>query len=333
MPTVAALRDGIGRVNRAPVVIACVFLVTLLAALPFSMMMRDALRAHLGNSMAAEQVAQGVNVQWWSEFIAQTGTLGKTFQPNIIGFAAVLDNLSAFAEGEVRPSPLVWLGACYLLLWLFLTGGVLDRYARARPTRSHEFFTACGVYFTRFLRLAPFIALAYYVLFAVVHPMLLDDLFAELTRDVTVERTAGFVRLALYGIFGVLVALVSIVFDYAKVRAVVEDRRSMIGAIAAGARFARRHAAAVVALYLLTGCLFVALLLVYAIAAPGAGSTGAGLWLGVAIGQLYLLGRLWIRLVFFASETALFQGRLAHAGYIASAPVARREPPIVENAL
>jgi hypothetical protein len=333
MSLVAVLRDGIGRVNRAPVVIACVFLVTLLTALPFSIMMRDALRAHLGNSMVAAQVAQGVNVQWWSEFVAQTGRLGETFQPSIIGFAAVLDNLSAFAEGEVRTSPLVWLGACYQLLWLFLTGGVLDRYARARPTRSHEFFTACGVYFARFLRLAPFIALAYYVLFAVVHPMLFDNLFAQLTRDITVERTAVFMRLALYGIFGMLVALVSIVFDYAKVRAVVEDRRSMIGAIAAGARFVRRHALAVVALYFLTGCLFVALLLLYAVAAPGAGSTGAGVWLGIAISQLYVLGRLWIRLVFFASETALFQGRLAHAGYVASAPIARREPPIVENAL
>jgi hypothetical protein len=333
LSTVAVLRDGIRRVNRAPVVIACVFLVTLLAALPFSIMMRDALRTHLGNSMVAEQVAQGVNVQWWSEFTAQTGRLGKTFQPSIIGFAAVLDNLSAFADGEMRAAPLVMLGAGYLLLWLFLTGGVLDRYARARPTRSHEFFTACGVYFARFLRLAPLIALAYYVLFAVVHPMLVDTLFAELTRDVTVERTAVFMKLGLYAVFGVLVALVSIVFDYAKVRAVVEDRRSMIGAIAAGARFARRHAAAVAALYLLTGCLFVALLVLYAIAAPGAGSTGAGMWLGVAISQLYLLGRLWLRLVFFASETALFQGRLAHAGYVAGETVARREPPIVENAL
>ena len=202
----------------------------------------------------------------------------------------MLDNLSAFADGEARPSPLVWLGGCYLVLWLFLAGGVLDRYARARPTRSYEFFMACGVYFVRFLRLAPFIALAYYVLFAVVHPVLFEGLFAELTRDVTVERTAFFVRLALYAIFGALLVLVSIVFDYAKVRAVVEDRRSMIGAIIAGARFARRNAAAVVALYLLTACLFVALLLVYAIAAPGAGSTGAGVWLGFAIGQLYLLG-------------------------------------------
>ena len=333
LSAVAALRDGIGRVNRAPAVIACVFLVTLLAALPFSMVMRDELQRHLADSMVAEQVARGVNVQWWSEFTSQAGTLGKTFQTSIIGFAAVLDNLSAFADGEARPSPLLWLGACYLLLWLFLAGGVLDRYARARPTRSYEFFTACGVYFVRFLRMAPFIVLAYYILFAVVHPILLDDVFGELTRDTTVERNAFLARVALYAVFGLLLVAVNVTFDYAKVRAVVEDRRSMIGAILAGARFIRRNAAAVLTLYAITGGLFIALLLVYAIAAPGAASTTAGMWLGIAFGQLYLLGRLWIRLVFLASETALFQSRLAHAGYIASAPIARPEPPIIDSVL
>ncbi len=330
---VDALRDGIARVNRAPVVLGCAFLVTLLAALPFAMVMRDALRAHLGNSMVAEQVARGVNVQWWSEFTEQAGTLGKTLHPGIIGFAAVLDNISAFADGEPRPSPLLWLGAGYLLLWLFLAGGILDRYARARPTRSYEFFMACGVYFLRFIRLAPLIAITYYVLFAVVHPLLFEQIYPEMTRDVTTERTAFFLRLALYGVFATLLVLVSIVFDYAKVRAVVEDRRSMIGAVAAGARFARRNATAVATLYLLIGSLFALLLLVYAIASPGGASTGAGVWLGIVIGQLYVLGRLWIRLLFFAADTALFQGRLAHAGYIASPAVTRAEPPIVENAV
>ena len=75
--------------------------------------------------------------------------------------------------------------------------------------------------------------------------------------------------------------------------------------------------------------MFVAVLL--AVCAGGARreSTGAGMWLGFAVSQVYLLARLWVRLVFFASETALFQGRLAHAGYIAGAPVAVPEPPIV----
>jgi hypothetical protein len=50
-----ALRNGISRVNRAPVILACVFLVTLTAALPFSMIMRADLQAHLGNSLTARQ--------------------------------------------------------------------------------------------------------------------------------------------------------------------------------------------------------------------------------------------------------------------------------------
>ena len=41
------------------------------------------------------------------------------------------------------------------------------------------------------------------------------------------------------------------------------------------------------------------------------------MWLGVAMGQFYVVARLWIKLTFWASETALFQGRLGHAGYVA----------------
>jgi hypothetical protein len=333
MTSAAAARDGIRRVNRAPVLLVSVFMVTLLVTLPFSMMLRGELHAHLGSSMASDRAAAGVNYQWWTEFTAQAGALGKSFETTIIGFAAVLDNLSALLDGELRPSPILWLGACYILLWLFLSGGIIDRYARGRPTRAYEFFAACGVYFGRFLRLAPVMAAAYYVLFAYVHPFMFGNLYLELTRDVTVERTAFFSRVALYAVFGLLLALASLVFDYTKVRAVVEDRRSMIGALVAGVRFVRRSFAAAASLYLLNGLMFVGVLVLYALFAPGAESSGIGMWLGFAVSQMYLLARLWVRLVFFASETSLFQGRLAHAGYVASPPIPRPEPPIVEPLL
>lgn len=41
--------------------------------------------------------------------------------------------------------------------------------------------------------------------------------------------------------FGALVLFANLVFDYAKVRAVIEDRRSAIGALAAGWRFIKRN--------------------------------------------------------------------------------------------
>jgi len=331
MRSVDALREGMRRVNRAPAILACVWGVTLLTALPFSMIMRDALKTHLGSSLAADQASRGVNYQWWTEFSAQAGPLGRTFDTTIIGFSAVLDNLSTLLDAELRTPPILWLGAGYLLLWLFLGGGILDRYARARPTRADEFFAACGVYFLRFLRLAPIIGLTYYVLFASLHPLLLGSVYRELTRDLATERAAFGWRFVLYLVFGVILVLVNVVFDYAKVRAVVEDRRSMTGALAGSLRFIRRNFVGVAALYAMNGALLLTVLALYALLAPGAASSGAGVWLGFALSQLYLLARLWVRLVFFASETSLFQGRLAHAGYIARVPIRRAEPPITES--
>ena len=331
MTAMEALRDGIEKVGKAPVILACVFVATLVAALPFSILMRDSIARHLGGSMAAVEAARGLNDQWLAEYRAQAGEIGKTLGGTVIGFAAVLDNLSTLVDNEDRPPSILWLGAAYLLLWLFLAGGILDRYARNRPTHSYEFFSACGVYFGRFLRLAPIIAATYYALFAVVHPILFKQIYGSLTRDVTVERTAFFYRLALYLIFGGLLIVANAIFDYAKVRAVVEDRRSMIGALTASARFIRRNFSAVAALYLTNGLIFVTVLVIYALVAPGMGRTALGVWLGFVVSQLYLLARLWARLVFSASEVALFQGRLAHAGYVASAPVRLSEPPIVEQ--
>jgi hypothetical protein len=331
MTAIQALRDGVTKVGRAPVILACVFVATLIAALPFSILVRDSVASHLGNSMAAAEAARGLNYQWLAEYQAQAGEIGKTLRGRVIGFAAVLDNLSTLLDNDDRPPSILWLGAAYLLLWLFLAGGILDRYARNRPTRSHEFFTACGVYFGRFLRLAPIIAATYYALFAVVHPVLFNKVYGSLIRDVTVERTAFFYRLALYLIFGALLVTANVIFDYAKVRAVVEDRRSMIGALSASARFIRRNFSAVAVLYLTNGLIFITVLIIYALVAPGMGSTAMTAWFGFVISQLYLLARLWARLVFSASEIALFQGRLAHAGYVASAPVRVSEPPIVEQ--
>ena len=68
----------------------------------------------------------------------------------------------------------------------------------------------------------------------------------------------------------------------------------------------------------------------YAAVAPGAGGIGWTMWIGFAIGQLYILARLCVKLIFWASETALFQGRLAHAGYVAAAQPVWPDSPSAE---
>jgi hypothetical protein len=327
----SAWRDGIARVNRAPTILAGVWTITLLVSLPLQLSLRATIAQHLGDSLAADAAASSINFDWMQEFGDQATGLGTTFTPTIIGFGAIADNLSGFLDNARRPAAIVTAAAVYLLLWTFVSGGIIDRFARDRATGSHGFFSASGGYFFRFLRLSVVMWGAYALLFATLHPYLFDRLGRRLIANATDERVAFSVRLALYAVFGLSLALCNLVFDYTKVRTVVEDRRSVIGAIVASLRFIVRNRAAAVALYALDAALFVATLVLYAIVAPGVGGAGWSVWMALAIGQLYVLARLWVKLVFWASETALFQGRLAHARYAAAPAPVWPDSPVVER--
>jgi hypothetical protein len=322
--------DGMKRVARAPMILLGVWLLTMMIALPLTLVVRDMIAQHLGSSLAGERAAGGVDYDWMQEFMDQATGVGVTFKPTIIGFGAVLDNLSAFLDKTARPLVVVSAASVYIFLWLFLAGGILDRYARLRPTRAHGFFSACGAFFFRFMRIGALQWIVYAALFGVVHQYLFSRLYPQLTRDLTVERTAFGIRVVLYVGFGLMLAAFSLIFDYAKVRAVVEDRRSVVGALGAAVRFIGRNAGAAVGLYALNFLLFLLSVAIYAAIAPRSGGSGAMVWIAFAIGQLYVVARLWVKLVFWASETALFQSRFGHAGYVARPQPAWPDSPAAD---
>jgi hypothetical protein len=312
-----AWRDGWRRVWSAPAILLGVFLVTLGAAIPFAIVLRGALAAHLGRSDMASQAADGVNYDWWQEFLSQATGLGATFTTTIVGFASTLDGLSSVLDRQGKIAPIAAAAAAYLLVWVFLVGGIVDRYARQRPTRAHGFFGACGTYFFRFVRLGLVAGVVYWWLFAYVHPWLFTDLYAYLTRGLAVERQAFVWRVVLYGVFGAALIVVNVFVDYAKVRAVVEDRRSMLGALLASWRFIVRRPGRVLGLYLLNTATFLMLVAAWAWLAPGITGGRLTMWAAFVWSQAYLLARLALKLHFLASQTALFQASLAHATYVA----------------
>src|ERR1700704_3750856 len=206
MTVFAAWRGGIRRVNRAPAVLIGAWTMTVLISLPLAAAMRDTLRDHLGASLAADSAASGVNYDWMQEFTSQASGLGVTFGPTVLGFGAFLDNLT-------QPIVIAFAGATYLGLWMFFAGGIIDRYARDRITRAHGFFAASGVFFFRFLRLGMLMGLAYGLLVRSLHPWLLDTVYPRLTNDLTVERTAFLIRVALYALFALCLAACNVLFD------------------------------------------------------------------------------------------------------------------------
>lgn len=308
-----AFLDGLNRVKRAPWLIIGVWLGTVLVALPFAIMLQALIGQHLGGSLAATTALDGVDYDWWNEFLAQTSGVGVSFVPAILGFAAVMKNLSTVLDGASLPVTIAVAVSAHTLLSLFLAGGVLDRLARDRAVGAAAFFSACGVYFVRFLRLAIVVTAVYWMLLVPYHAWLFDDVYVRVTENLVNERTAFFYRVALYKAFLAPVLLVNLIVDYTKVRAVVEDRRSMLSALVAGWRFVRRHPLAAIGLYLLDMLLFAAVLGFYYLLAPGAANDP----LAFFVGQLFIVLRVIVRLQFAASQIALFQGRLAHAGYVA----------------
>jgi hypothetical protein len=330
MTSIGAFAEGIRRAGRAPAILAGVFVLTFLVTLPLGLTLRSMLEEHLGSSLAAGTAVSGVNADWWGEFSSQAQGVGTSFTPGIIGFGAVLGNLSAMLDNRSQTLPVATAGVVYVLLWIFLAGGILDRYARNRAVRAHGFFSRCGAFFFRFLRLAAPALLVYWLLYAYVHAWLFGVLYPWATRDLTVERQAFAVRVSLYLVFGLLLVACNVVFDYAKVRAVVEDRRSMLGALVAALRFVRRHPGRVVGLYVLDSLAFLLIVAIYALVAPGAGGSGWSLYAGLLITQIYLLARMFVKLLFYASDTALFQSTLAHAEYVTAPEPTWPDSPAAE---
>jgi len=325
-----AYRDGLRRVAGAPWVWIGAWVATLVLATPLALVLRDAIGAHLGHSLAAETVASGVNWDWWQEFSAQASGIGTTFSPSVIGFATVLQNLSGLLDNRPLATAIAGAIAAWLVAWSFLAGGILDRYARNRRTGAHGFFAACGVHFFRLLRLGALALAVYALLFAYLHPALFDKLLPWLTWSSTVERNVFALRVGLYALFGLLLVIVNVLVDYARVRLVVEDRHSAVGAIVAAGRFVARHPGRVAGLYALNGGVFLVVILAYGLVAPGAGGAGWAVCWGLLVGELYIAARLAVKLQFYASQTALFQGLLAHAGYIARPATVWPESPAAE---
>ncbi|MFN8061165.1 MAG: hypothetical protein U0Q12_18540 [Vicinamibacterales bacterium] len=330
MSAIAAFRDGCRRVRRAPALVLGLYGALVLVALPAAFALRGLLAAHLGDSLAADRAADGVNLDWWNEFAAQAVGVGATFSPAIIGFGGTLKNLSDIVDG-VKPAPIVaMLAVVYLGVLTFLSGGVIDRLARERAVLDYGFFAACGGHALRLLRLNAMVLSVFWWVVVPWHGLLFDTMLPMVTRDLTQERVAFAWRLLAYAAVGVPAVAVGLVADYARIRLVVEDRLSAVGALLAGGRFVRRRIGRALSIYLVNALAFVVLLAIWAMVAPGAGRSGLSLWTGFGVAQAYVVSRLVLRLVCIASQLSFFQHELAGPSHVAGPATKWPESPAVE---
>ena len=194
-----------------------------------------------------------------------------------------------------------------LLISSFLSGGILDRYARRRPTRARGFFAACGAHLGAMLR-TWLILLA---LMAAFHAV--------------VQR--GFENPYIHSAAFAAAILLAGIVVFAQVRIAVEDRRSAMGALLGGGRFLFRNPAA---LAMIVGLVAAGLLTELAhervlLGGVEPSSTAVLLKAGWIAAETFIV------LTAFASSVSLFQARLAHAGYTAAPPPVWPDSPAAET--
>ena len=306
----AAFADGWDRVLRAPAVLFGVFAVTWLVVFPAVRM-----RGPVGPlNVAFDKVWSPVAGFW------------PAYTPTLLGMERFVRELRAFLADGTLDGELVAAVATTLLVWTFLLGGILDRYARRRPTRAQAFFGVSGVFFFRFLRLGIIAALGYYLLFGLVFPLLFPfDYPAGAGADTAAKASP--LLTPVYAVFLLFATFWNAVIDYARIRAVVEDRRSMLSALMAGWRFVTLHPLQTFGLYLLNAAALGLALWVTAMVF----TSGSGFQSALVAFGLHLLARVALKLAFFASQTAFFQRTLAHVDYTAAPTPLWPESPSAEE--
>lgn len=310
MTILFAIRDGLRRVTASPKLILFLWLFNFAMALPLALVMSDQIEFSLGASRIQENLRHGFDLDWYEEFAYNANDLGKTFSPAVIGVGPFLGNLESWLDGSLFTgnTGIIGLGAGYMIVWMFLLGGILDRLAHHDERLTMErFFSASGRYFLRFISLFLLSAVFYVFIFTFVAPALFSFI-ANATRDTTVERNVFFLTAGAYAIIALLLATVNMAFDYAKISTVFKGHRHMLVAAFDGFRFVFAHPVKTFALYFVLGVFLVLALGLYSLIAPGARqASGLAIFFAFLVGQIFLTIKLILRLTFFGGQMALYE--------------------------
>jgi len=126
---------------------------------------------------------------------------------------------------------------------------------------------------------------------------------------------------------GLAFLFVNMVFDYAKIRLVVDDSRKSLRAALGSFRLVWRNLGLTASAYALVALAAVSLLVAWlGLSSLLPRHRGWWLLLVLLVQQAYMLARLSVRLWFFSSQTEIYL-HLAHAPEPRPAPVEAAEPP------
>lgn len=277
IPVFTAFRAGLKEAWKHKKMIVFLYLVNIivayLIALPVSMMLGDS----LDYTTAADNLLQAFDV-----------TLFQTIY---------LDYTADLNLGQL----LITYTLFYLVLNTFFAGGILRIIIDGKGFGFRKFFSGCVEYFSRFLTLF----LLSLVFFMMVFVMLgfLSALSEYFTSDVRTEFwpfVSVFLRLSF---LVMMLAMINMLFDYAKIMTVVNDFYAMLDTTKVAVMFAMMSLRKTTTLYFSYLLIAIVLFAVYWFFESLLDiSDITGIVLFIILSQIFILSRIWIRLSFLAGQ-------------------------------
>jgi hypothetical protein len=247
-----ALRAGFRSLGRNWGLVLLVLLGNLAFALVVAVPLSLQLEGDLAHRGASSAMMYGFDYDWWAQWSERQGGPPSLLSPDILGAGFAFRNLELLLKGSLpaglfargdRASldpTILGLGALYLLLQVFLTGGLLGVF-RA-PTGGwtvRGLLHGSGFYFGRLFRVSLLALAAAGVVFALNAP------FARwvdgLAREAVSGRTAIALTLGRHAVLLLALVAVHMVSSHAKVLVVREERLSSVLAFLSSLGFCARN--------------------------------------------------------------------------------------------
>ena len=247
-----ALRAGFRSVGRNWGLVLLVLLGNLALALVLSVPLALQLEGDLAHRGASRGMMYGFDYDWWAQWSERQEGPASALSPDILGAGFAFRNLELLLRGtlpaglfarEGRGSfdpTILGLGALYLLLQVFLTGGLLGVFrAPAGGWTVRGLLHGSGFYFGRLFRVSLLALAAAGVVFGLNAPLArwVDGLAAEAVS----ERTAVALTLGRRAVLLLALVLVHMVSSHAKVLVVREERLSSVLAFLSSLGFCARN--------------------------------------------------------------------------------------------
>ena len=313
---VSSLSAGFRSLRRNPGLVLLVLATNLALALVVAVPLASRLEASLAHAGAARGMMDGFDFDWWSAFVERPGGPAASFAPDVLGAGFALRNVDLllrgfvpaglFAAGGDGPdATILGVGALYLLLQVFLSGGLLGVFrASAGGWTVRGLVHGSGFYFGRLLRVSLLALATAGLVFAASRPLArwVDDL----AREAVSERTALALTLGHSALVLLALVIVHMVSSHAKALVVREERLSAVLAFASSAGFCLRRFPSAFGQYVVVGLLGALLLAVFVFLDARLAVTGFRTQLvALVLFEAFVAGRIALRLGLLASQLEL----------------------------